>query len=45
MLRSPLAGLNAQSNTGRCSGLRPGAPSMVSFWSRNWTMPCASVVL
>ncbi len=30
MDRSPLAGLNAQSKTGRCCGLRCGAPSMVS---------------
>ena len=34
MLRWPLAGLKAQSNTGRCSGLRCGAPSMVSCLSR-----------
>ena len=33
VLRTPLVGLNAQSNTGRCSSLRPGAPSMVSFSS------------
>ena len=33
MLRSPSRGLNAQSNTGRCSDRRPGAPSIVSFLS------------
>ena len=30
MDRSPLTGLNAQSNTDRCSGRSAGAPSMVS---------------
>ena len=33
MLRSPSRGLKAQSKTGRCSLLRPGAPSIVSFSS------------
>ncbi len=33
MLRVPFAGLNAQSNTGRCSSSNPGAPSIVSFSS------------
>ena len=29
MVRVPLAGLKEQSKTARCSGLMPGAPSMV----------------
>ena len=34
---SPFAGRKAQSNTGRCSSLSPGAPSMVSL-SLMWSM-------
>ena len=29
--RTPFRGLNAQSNTGRCSSFNSGAPSIVSF--------------
>ena len=29
MKRSPFCGLNAQSNTARCSSVTPGAPSIV----------------
>ena len=35
MERVPFIGRNAQSKTGRCSGFRSGAPSMVSFSSMN----------
>ena len=36
--RLPLSGVNAQSNTDRCSSRRSGAPSIVSCSSTNWTM-------
>ena len=42
--RSPFTGLKAQSNTGRCSGFRPGAPSIVSCWSTWPTMASTSSV-
>ena len=39
MLRTPLAGLKAQSKTGRCSSASCGAPSIVSCSSMNLQMP------
>src|SRR5712664_931670 len=44
MLLVPLAGLNAQSKTGRCSCLRLGAPSIVSWSSRCLRISLASVL-
>ncbi len=38
MERTPLRGLKAQSKTDRCSGLRPGAPSIVSRSSTKATI-------
>src|SRR6266581_1797996 len=42
MLRVPLEGLKAQSKTGRCSGFRWGAPSIVSLSRRYWRIASAS---
>src|SRR5216117_1548001 len=42
MLRVPLEGLKAQSKTGRCSGFRWGAPSIVSLSPRYWRIASAS---
>src|SRR6266571_5230480 len=42
MLRVPLEGLKAQSKTGRCSGFRWGAPSIVSLSWRYWRIASAS---
>src|SRR6266566_1423035 len=42
--RMPLTGLNAQSNTLRCSSCSRGAPSMVSFSSMYSTMSLTSLL-
>ncbi len=42
--RMPLTGLNAQSNTFRCSSCSCGAPSMVSFSSMYSTMSLTSLL-